>query len=54
VTGENELEQSKEFELGVVVNNEFEQEVELSPQRERAPVTGHYSPVTENVTGTLS
>jgi hypothetical protein len=29
VTGENELEQSKEFELGVVVNNEFEVEVEL-------------------------
>jgi len=47
VTGENELEQSKEFELGVVVYNEFEQEVELSPQRERTPVTGHESPVTE-------
>jgi hypothetical protein len=29
VTGENELEQSKEFELGVVVNNELEREIEL-------------------------
>jgi hypothetical protein len=43
VTGENELERSKKFELGVLVYNEFEQEVELSPQRERAPVTGHQS-----------